>query len=69
MKTENNKADFTIIAERPTTAANVWISSAQQVPNIVLKPSVLPSVRVFLVAIAVSGPGKIMRKIHIIKNK
>lgn len=69
MKTENNKADFTIIAERPMTAAKVWIMRAQQVPNKVFMPPDLPTDNVFFVVIAVSGPGKIIRSIHIRINK
>lgn len=58
-----------MIAESPNTAAEVWISRAQQVPKAVLRPPLLPAVRVFFVAIAVSGPGKIIRKIHIRTNR
>lgn len=69
MNTENNKADFTIMAESPMTAAKVWIKRAQHVPKRVLMPPDLPTVRVFFVVMAVSGPGKIMRRIHIRINK
>jgi hypothetical protein len=69
LKTENNNADLTIIAESPNTAAEVWMRRAQQVPKAVLRPPLLPTMRVFFVAIAVSGPGKIIRKIHIATNR
>lgn len=69
LKIENKRADFTIIAESPITAARVWIIRAQRVPKRVLIPPDLPTVRVFFVVIAVSGPGKIIRKIHIKINK
>jgi hypothetical protein len=60
LKTENSNADLTMIAESPNTAAEVWINSAQQVPNSVLRPPILPTVSVFFVVMAVSGPGKII---------
>ena len=69
MKTENKYADFTMMAESPSIAAEVWIRRAQQVPKAVLRPPILPMVTVFFVAIAVSGPGKIIRKIHIKTNR
>jgi hypothetical protein len=69
LKIENNNADFTMIAERPNTAAEVWIIRAQQVPKTVLNPPILPMATVFFVAMAVSGPGKIMRKIHMRTNR
>jgi hypothetical protein len=45
------------------------MSRAQHVPNIVLKPPDVPTVTVFLVAIAVSGPGKMMRRMHMMMNR
>jgi hypothetical protein len=57
LKTENNNAVLTMIAERPNTAAEVWIRRAQQVPKAVLRPPLLPSVRVFFVANGSIGTG------------
>ena len=56
MKTENNNADFTMMAESPNIAAEVWIKRAQQVPKTVLRPPAFPTVTVFFVAMAISGP-------------
>jgi hypothetical protein len=68
LKTENNNADFIMIAESPNVAAEVWIKRAQQVPKAVLSPPNFPTEIVFFVTIAVSGPGKIIKKTHNITN-
>lgn len=58
-----------MMADSPNTAAEVWIVRPQQPPKAVLRPPSLPTVRVFFVTMAVSGPGKIISKIHIKTNR